>query len=345
MVNPSLWQVNIGEGVGPLTLGATRRQVLESLQAFGIQTSFDPQGHETLLRIASLSLTLVFADDGSQVLRRIDIANPQVCFANWDILGKPIHKAVRLFKCADHETLWCSAYDEASQRELELNLDRNSEVKVTGDAESLRRGTLWIPSLGLGFTLRESKIVELHVTQPEYAPKFGTGTWNVAQKTMSELGRIPKRSGKIAVEESPRAKLVRASLKVSLMIAPGMIVWSAIDLQLKWNRAPDTPATVIAVIPPPPAPFGDQFHLRYLDENSQPHEVIMERMDFFDAPHMDSIVNIRYLPGSPEQPLGDRRYGDVGMTYGVPRAGIVVAIYMAIQLMIEIYRWFRARTR
>jgi hypothetical protein len=343
MDEQDLWRVKIGSGLGPLALGTSRRKVLESLQAFGWETNPDLDRHKILLRIPKLEISLSFAEDGSEILRRIDVSNPRVSFATWDVIGKPIHKAVRLFKCAAEETLWCSAYDESSQRDLALSPTGQSNLQQPDDVALLRRGTLWIPPLGLGFTLSEGRIVTLHVTKPEYAPKFGTGTWNVAQKTMSELGRIPKFSRTIASAEDSRTKRVRNSLTILLTVALGMVAWRAIELQRRWNALPDIPATVIAVVPPPPAPFGDQFQLRYLDESGRVHEVALERMAFFDQPKLDSIVHIRYLPEAPDEPLGDRRLADVGMTYGLPRAAVVVAMYAGILLIFELIRFFRKR--
>lgn len=343
MDDQALWQVSIANGVGPVTLGASRRQVLESLKAFGVHTRFNPNESERSLRIRQLEICFSFAEDGSQVLKRIDVKNPRVHFANWDVLGKPIHKAVRLFKCADSETLWCSSYDESSQRDLEMALNGHSKLKKTGDVALLRRGTLWIPALGLGFTLKEGQIFELHVTKPENAPKFGTGTWNAAQKTMSELGRIPKRDRAIGGDAHVGTSLGERYITTALVVALGFVGWRAIDLQWKWNSQPNVPASVIDAVPPPPAPFGNQFLVRYLDADEHTHEVTMERMDFFEHPKLDSTVNIRYLPESPDHPLGDRRLVDIGMNYGLPRAGVVVAIYAVLLLIFGLHRWVRTR--
>jgi hypothetical protein len=343
MEDQACWQVNIGSGVGPIVLGDSPRQILESLAGCGFQADFDSHVSETLLRIPRLKLKLVFAADGSQTLRRIDIQNPRVSFADWDVIGKPIHKAVRLFKCAEQETLWCSSYDQSLQSDLVLNLNSESPTKCPGDVDLLRRGTLWIPPLGLGFTLKEGRIDELHVTKPEHAPRQGTATWNLAQKTMSELGRIPKRDREFGKVRSTESGLVQQLLTAALVVALGFVAWGAIDLQRRWNAQSDVPATVTAVIPPPPAPFGDQFALRYVDEAQRTHEVTMERMDFFEEPKLNTVVKLRYLPESPDQPLGDRRLVDVGMNYGIPRAGYVVAAYALLTLIFSGYRWLRMR--
>ncbi len=217
MDNRDLWLVNIEQGLGPLVLGALRPRVLDALEASEVQASFDPYGRESPIRIAQLGIWLVFADDDSQTLRRIDVTNPRVHFATWDVIGKPIHKAVRLFKCAENETLWCKSFEESEQRALS-SVDR-AKLKVPGDVELLRRGTLWIPALGLGFSLKDGKIDKLHLCKPEHVPKLGTGKWNVAQKTMSEQGRIPHREIRIGVEESRATKSVRTILKVMLVAA------------------------------------------------------------------------------------------------------------------------------
>lgn len=188
------WLVQIEHGLGPIKLGMSRDQTLKSLDTHSFSNGCKPQGSNLQLQLPELGIRLVFSEELSEPLRRIDIEDPRVRFGTWDVIGKPIHKVIRLFKCADDETLWCNFFKETDQLDCETTPDALSKRKQPSNPEQMRFGTLWIPSLGLGFSLNEGRIKILRVCAPNHAPKFGTGTWNGIHKTMSETGIIPKRT-------------------------------------------------------------------------------------------------------------------------------------------------------
>lgn len=50
------------------------------------------------------------------------------------------------------------------------------------------------------------------------------------------------------------------------------------------------------------------------------------------------MVEIRYLPGAPEKPLGPRRIGDVGINYGIYKKFIALAVYVVLMLLFAMAR-------
>ena len=129
--------------------------------------------------------------EASNRLERMDIGDKRLRFATWDVIGEPVHKVVRFFKCADEETLWCDFFETDEQIQWQ-NTPAHKRTQAVSDAELLRAGTLWIPALGLGFSLKKSIIQTVPLCDPDKAPRFGTGTWNRPQQVMSETGILPE---------------------------------------------------------------------------------------------------------------------------------------------------------
>ncbi len=324
MLSEDFWLVEIGRGMGPLSFGMTRSQVVGCLNENGLADGVDPLDEDPEVYVKAIETMIAFTSKRPQVLMRLDVDDDRVNFAKWDIINKPIHKVVRLFKSQPTDTLWCDYFEEDEQ----AIASRDGDGRTTAaDAELMRSGTLWLPALGLGFSLDQGLVATVHICDPKHAPKYGSGAWNVPQQKMSETGIIPR-----PMPRAVKPSFARPILNIVAVLALGILAWRAITLQLRWNAAPDVPAIVVAVDPPPPEPFGNTFTVKYADPSGQQQQVVLDRMQFYVAPKLDEQVKIRFLPEAPDKPLGPNRIGDVGLNLAIPYACVIGMIYCVLQV-------------
>ncbi len=106
------------------------------------------------------------------------------------------------------------------------------------------------------------------------------------------------------------------------------------ELQKKWNEAPDVVAIVIALKPPPPEPFPDEVTVSYTDTSGNEHQFVLGRTDYYGIAKIGDEINIRFLPELPEKPLGPSRFREVGFDFALPCGIVILASYSVLQLMI-----------
>lgn len=322
------WSVELGHGMGPFVLGLTRIQVVQILRELKLDTEEVQDNRVRGLYVDEIETMLVFSSDSLPLLKRIDVEDERLRFGPLEVLGKPVHEIVQLLKVPPSETLWCDYYEEEEQADGEAK-----NAKNTSDRDLVRWGTLWITSLGLGLSLHNGVITMVHLCDPEHSPRFGTGQWTKSQRLLSEVGERDETAEPLF---SPR-KLNPLSvlLNIGLIVAFGLLIWRAIELQKKWSEAPDVVATIIAVKPPPPEPFPDEATLSYSDTSGREHQVVFGRTDYYGIAKIGDEINIRFLPEEPEKPLGPSRFRDVGFDFALPYGIVILAAYSVLQLMIS----------
>ncbi|MCA9195795.1 MAG: hypothetical protein KDB03_28700 [Planctomycetales bacterium] len=329
-MQPSFWLVELGRGMGPISLGMTRAEVASALRLSGVNQDVARGKDKIKTHVSEINTTLVFSDGPIQRLIRLDISHSQVNFAGWEVIGKPIHKLVRLFKCPDSATLWCNDYEPNQQLQAIRKIDQSN---LPTDAQLLNFGTLWLTALGLGCTVRRGTIICLHICNQESVPKLGTGCWNRPQQVMSETGHIPTTKNKLRTRSG-----ASLTLKGLLIVAMCVLAARATWIQMRWNALPDVEATVVAVAPPPPSPFGEFFHLQYRDSLGNEFQAKLERMQFYDEPKLGQQVEIRFLPEAPHNPLGPHRWSEVGMNLAIPYALAILTVYTITLLLASIFK-------
>ncbi len=332
MLGEEFFKVDPGFSMGPISIGMTREQVVKELRTEGLDEDLDEEDSDPELYVPEIETTFVFSKSGDNLLRRIDVEDVRVRFATWEVIPKPIHKVVRFFKCEAADTLWCDLFDEGDEEEY-----RSDEPIVRPDYELLSHGTLWIPAQGLGFTVDDCLVETVHICDPDVVPKFGTGTWTLAHQRFSEAGIMPQRPKVIRSGSS-----LTYVLHVCFAMAMGWVVWTGTLLQSNWSQAPDVTAKVIAVDPPPPEPFGNNFTVQYSDTNGKQYQAVLPRMNFYVAPKLDEEVVIRFLPNEPDKPLGPNHFKDVGFDSGVPYAIVIGMLYSALLVIVSLVGGWRS---
>ena len=118
-----------------------------------------------------------------------------------------------------------------------------------------------------------------------------------------------------------------------MVAALGLLVWRAIDYQSRWNAAPVVEGTVVAVDPPPPDPFPSKFTVAYQDLEGNPHETVFGFADVYVTRAVGDKVEVRYLPGAPDEPMGPARVNDAAFLKFMPWGIAIVGVYLGVQIL------------
>jgi hypothetical protein len=331
MLEDRLWSVEIGQGMGPFLLGLPRSEVAAIVRMLGFKIDSTRDDNDANVYIEEMDTTLIFSAQSPQTLERIDVCDWRIRFGSFDVYDTPIHELVLLLKVSPTETLWCDCEDFGRQREHAEQV----QADETADEDLIESGTLWFTTLGLGVSLDRGTVDEVHVCDPELSPRFGTGNWTEAQRVLSIEARRVSLSG-VAVRLSKKNPLLTLWF-VCLLVAFGIVIWRSFELHKRWTNSPDVAATVIAVSPPPPEAFPHEFTLSYPDSSGLNHEVQFNDHDFSGHVKVGDEIAIRFLPESPDKPIGPNHFSDRGLDYAMPYViaiGVVYAVSHILLLLI-----------
>lgn len=322
-----MWRVELGQGMGCLRLGETREEVVRALAAARIEHDWEEdEGTEAYLD--ALDTELKFKGGANPELREIEVWDERVRLGTRSVIGERLHTIVDFLQVPEGETLW---------RYEGEGMGSDGRQPLATDRSLLARGTLWIVPLGLGLTMMNGEICAVLVRRPEESPRRGLGTFSAEQRALSARGDLylqlnpkPVSGGK------PGRSWIQGLLSVAMVGTLGLTVWRAIEYQQRWNAAVVAPAEVVEVDPPPPHPFPERYTVTYQDQAGTARRVVLERRDVYVAPQVGEKVEVRYLPESPDQPLGPARWGDVAFEKYVPWGIGILAAFSAIQLVVAL---------
>ncbi len=332
------WSVELFVGMGPLELGAEYSHVLQVLRDHRIDVDRLIADRAGNLSVSEIQTHLHFSQTSPRTLARIDVDDERLRFGSLSVIGKRVHEIVGIFKLSRKKTLWCS--DETSG-ELWDPVSKHDTAAHSRDL--LARGTLWIPHLGLGLTLREGLVVTVHLCDPVHAPRVGTGSWTKEQQMLSEVRELPAVSASPITRKSGSRLLPMVHL--AFVASMGVLIGWSLHMQRRWDAAPDVPAVVVALDPPPPAIFAEDITLSFDDSSGVERRTTLGHMQFLNSPKLGDEFNIRYLPEAPESPLGPVGFRDVGFDTAVPYGVGIFAIYAVLNVFASGSLGFRVRPR
>jgi hypothetical protein len=324
-MSDDLWSVELGRGIGVIELGATRDEVACRLAEKNIV--LEGEAEDDRLWIEELDAELRFKTTQPPVLWEILVEDDRLRFASLSVIGKRLAEIVDLLGVSDAETLW------RLERNDESGAENGALVPEfpTTDNMLLDRGTLWIPTLGLGLGMAGGEITTVRLRKPEESPKRGLGPLTPAQRELSarqDLSGYLLRRGRPI---SRRASVVPGALGSALAAALALLFWEAIGYQRQWNNAPVVEGRVIAV-KPPGATFPDEFTIAYRDLTGGEHQVVFKPADVYVLREVGEKVEVRFLPETPDQPLGPARVRDAAFLKYAPWGIGIVAVYLVLQL-------------
>lgn len=318
------WSIEPGQGLGEWRLGASREEVLARLAERGIQSESEFDDGDLLI-VDDLEVELKF--DRSQRLFEITAESERLTLAGHAVIGARLHEVVDRLRVSDAETLWTPEEDGKASKSVA------SEQPT--DEKLIAGGTLWIPRLGLGLELWRGEILCVRMRLPANVPRQGAGPLTQAQRTLlakpdlsetlSQVPEVPKR---------PPNRLQQL-LTLALVASLGWLVWTAIVYQQKWNAAPIVEGEVIAVQPPPPDPFPSEFTVAYKVDGKE-YQTVFVVADVYATRAVGDKVEVRYLPGAPDKPMGPARVNDAAFLKFMPWGIGIVGSYLALQFLISI---------
>ena len=323
------WLVVPGAGMGPLVFDAEYEEVLQALRDVGIDVERLRLDGSGKLVVQDIHTHLLFSETSPRTLVRIDVDDERLRFGSLSVIGKRVHEIIGIFKISRKQTLWSS-------------VDGNSEAVLVGASgntaeqsrELLARGTIWIPGLGLGLKLRDGLVGTVHLCHPSQSPRTGNGTWTKEQQRLSEVREIPAASMAATIRKRSRKTTLSLIIHLALAASIGILVWWASQLQRRWDGAIEVSAVVVALDPPPPSPLPNNITVSFNDSSGIEHRQTLGYMQFEMAPKLGDEINVRYLPGAPDEVLGPVAFRDVGFSSAFPYGAAIIAVYSVLQLIV-----------
>jgi len=346
MKSDDFWAVEVGVRVGPVVLGTEFGPLMQALRAHRIDVerlTLDRSGNVALPEIG---MHLNFSSLNPRTLVRIDVSDERLRFGPLAVIGKRAHEIVGLFKVSRKETLWCNI--ESGDNAPTLSAQGKITRQLTPDRsiqsqshELLAHGTIWLTSLGLGFTLRDGLVATLHLCDPAHSPRSGSGPWTKEQQRLSEVRELPPAS--LMPTQNNRGSISKALVHLVFLATLGALIWWAIRLQHRWDGAIEAIAVVVAVDPPPPNVLPTNITVQFNDVGGKELRQTLGHWQFLLTPQLGDEVSVRYLAESPEMVLGPVASRDVGFQSAFPYGMGILALYSIVQLMVSGRTRFRRR--
>ena len=327
MKKAEFWLVELGVRMGPLVLGMEYQELLQVLREHRIDGDGLNFHGSSNLQVQEIGTHFVFSQTSPRTLSRIDVTDERLRFATLSVIGKRVHEIIGIFKISRKETLWCNIETDGLASNATLEYDTAFRSR-----EQLARGTIWLPSLGLGLTLRDGLIATVHLCDPTQSPRVGNGPWTKEQQRLSEVRELPTASA--TPTKRKRRTVLFVLLHLMLVASIGTVIWQAVQLQRGWDSAPEVPAIVVALDPPPPSVLPNNITVRFNDSNGVEHSKALGHLQFMMTPKLGDEVNIRYMPGEPDNVLGPVASRDIGFETAIPSVFGIVAIYTFLNLLL-----------
>lgn len=338
MKSEEFWSVEVGTGMGPLVVGTEYESLLEGLRSYGIEVDRLRLDRLGKVALPELAVQLVFSQTTPRKLVRIEVSDERLRFGSLSVIGKRAHEIVGLFKISRKQTLWS---------DLEFGEDRSrlpATAKSTEQSrELLARGTLWIPALGLGLTLKDGLVATVHLCDPADSPRIGSGPWTKEQQLLSEVRELP--TATLPQANRIRKTALSVPIHLAFVASLGVLVWWAIQLQQRWDAATEVSAVVVGVDPPPPQVLPERITVSYHDTQGTEHFQTLGHMQFMTTPQLGDEVTIRFLPDAPTHALGPVASRDIGFATAFPYGIGILTVYSLLQVALFGKRPIRKQSR
>jgi hypothetical protein len=338
-MNNALWSVELGQGMGVLQLGATHDQVLKRLADAGIKLDEDDVEPDWIA-VDDLDAELIFAASEPRLLREINADGERLRFGPKQVIGQRLHQVLDFLQVPEGETLWRAT----TYGELEAPQPATAEPEQAhSDLDLLRSGTLWIPPLGLGLEMHRGEVCRVRLRQPQDAPRTGIGPLTASQRALLAREDLADLLSYKIDDHTSGGSWYSTLLTLAFFAALALVVWRAIHYQQRWNATPIVQGEVIAVKPPPPNPFPDEFTVVYRDPAGQQHQAVLKRWETYGPHKTGEQVDLRFLPEDPGHPIGPSRIGDIAFETYLPWGIGMVGVYIALLTIGPLTAWLVRR--
>jgi hypothetical protein len=312
VVSNDFWQVELMVGMGPLLLGVDEDAIQKVLVERGIDAEPRFLGNARQRTIPSIKTRLTFSEANPRTLTHIEVDDERLRFASLSVLGKRAYQIIGIFKVSRKETLWTRGNSSIEENAEPFRGNMSPELS----RELLAKGTLWIKKYGLGLTMRDGLVATVHLCDPNDVPRDGLGQWTKEQQLLSEVHEV------VAQEKEPIQRSLKSAARglvhVAFVFVFGLLVWSAISLQRKWDEAAEVPAVVVALEPPPPHPLPNNITVEFRDSSGARRSTTLGFQQFERTPMLGDEVSVVFLPETPHHVLGPVAARDVGFSSTFP---------------------------
>lgn len=339
-MDPAIWKVELGHGMGPLELGIERSVILARLLEMKVEVEAD-EDDPTWAYLDEIDTQLTFSDGPQQRLVQIEVDDDRVRFGTLPVLGEPIHKIVELLQIPPAETLWRPGVDPG------LNMP-GQDVPLTEtktDDELLQSGTLWITTLGLGLNLWRGDVDAMFLRQPQDSPRTGLGQFSPEQVELMQSGGPRQKQATAPEEASQPSSWYRTCYRWAFFLMFIFLGWQAFRYQQRWNAAPTTEGTIVAVKPPPPDVFPVEFTVAYQDQQGKEHQALFNLADVNNGRKVGDKVDVRYLADEPDVAMGLASSRDAVIIKFIPWAVGLAIAFIALQFVPLIAEYVMSKVR
>jgi hypothetical protein len=339
-MDPAIWKVELGHGMGPLELGTERSIILARLREMKVEVETD-EDEPTWTYLDEIDTQLTFSADPPQRLVQIEVDDDRVRFGTLPVLGEPVHKIVEFLQIPPAETLWRPGEDPA----LSMPGQDGPLPEAKSDDELLHSGTLWITTLGLGLSLWRGDVDAVYLRQPQDSPRSGLGQFSSEQVELMQSGG-PRLKQATAPEEAPEpSSWFRTFYRWAFFLIFILLGWQAVRYQQRWNAAPTTEGTIVAVKPPPPDVFPVEFTVAYQDQQGKEHQALFSLSDVNESRRVGDKVDVRYLADDPDVAMGLASSRDAVIITFIPWVVGLVIAFVALQFVPWIAEYVISKVR
>lgn len=335
-----------GKGNRVLELGAARDDVLRRLADAGFEAEEDCEedGKKRWYFVEELATDLAFSAGPNPVLLEIAVSSEHFRLGPIALVDEPVGEVVETLKVANEETLWTHDSDDLYDAEPEDasgdeadGEDATASGATPTDEALLKGATLWIRPFGLGLDLVYGDVLTVKLRRPSDVPAKGIGPLTAEQRALAlreDLSSKLVGVTRTAIPQPRQASRFQRYGMLVVFLALGLVIWRGAEYQLRWNRAPVAKADILAVNPPPPEPFPEEYTVAYDDHLGARHEAVIDRDEVYGIPALGEKLDVHFLPEAPDEPLGTARMRDIAFEKYLPWGiGVVVAYFVLFPIL------------
>jgi hypothetical protein len=334
--------------------GMTRDQVLECLQAHGVDESDFDDGYIPTT-IDGVGLDLWFEDDGAKRLRQISADDGTILWNGKPLLDARVDDALRAVEPLGRSPMW----DATDVVGTPFPKAGNIPTGPFSDERLLEEGTVWLPDRGIGLAVCNGEIIGVAWRETRDLPAQFAGPVTEVQRQLSQrpdLGDYLRKTRaaqvRAATPKNPLAFLNTVLVIVCLALL-GLVGRAGFHDMQRWNQAPIFtgkfvgmelvprkkhfdlgPERLRRLMPDDPTRTREMYHVEYLDPAGRQQTVALEGADFYVPPRESGEdVQFAYIAGDPPEIKGPSRIRDAAFLDYLPW-GIAVGVLFVVGQMV-----------
>jgi len=286
-----------------------------------VQSDLEPD----LITITGWGMELRISEGKGGVLRQIGLEEADAKWAGKEITDEPLHAVLSVVGASAQLARWRTedAFNEPFEDLKPPPVDPPSTEDLLGD------GTVWLPQLGIGFTLYDGFVGEVIWRRLEDVPKEFCGPVTPEQIQLCISGEWRNTNeGKNARPPGGGWNLVQIFLTFALVVTLARIGWLGLRETQIWSQAIILNGRLVAIEHKPDKPGESRYRIEFKDPDGHVDMTILERSDFYIEPtNIGDQVSVCYVPENPPRVKGPAKARDAAFLRYMPAVAGVSALY------------------